>query len=763
MILTPLLRRRRHQLSRQHLLQPLNQTANPMPITFAPVTDATRNTEQTSAVVNITGIDPGTSLSIAGGEYQLGGSGGFVNTETTIDSGTSVQLRTNASANFSETVTVTLTVGTSNFDFVVTTEDQDVTPAEFSFTAQSDLERNAVVTAAETVTITEVNDTVAVSISGGLYQINDGDFTAEPSTAMINDTVRIQLTTAMEFNAPATASLTIGTLTRDFVTTTELQDLVPEPFSFNPVTEQEPNSENIESNTITLTGINDSFTVTVASGEYKINDGEFTSEGGTASENDQITLRGDASSTTSNTVNILLSLAAEGIEPIESTFSITTLDDVTPPTVDILFPPELSFTNGASTFVRGTAEDDYNEISRITIVVDGVSYQAIDTSGDGEPAFSTWQVEQDITSPNRPVLIEGENTVIAQSEDSSLNIAEQADTVRVVQHPTDFSFPDANVSWGRVSAIELDPENNRLFALTFGGLFAVDLADSTRSLISDDTFEDQNIRLGSTNAQRGILLDSQNQRLISADRTIGDLIPQTSVISIDISSGELLGQKSSLGGAIALLSLSGFIVIRPDRANELLFADGPSITRFQESITTDVYSGEELSGDLTPDENNPFGFIVGIVFDEQNNRLLVSDRDLATIFTVDPTTRERGILSRFNGVADEANDVPNSNGPAFNSPRGIDIDNDRNRLIVSSFDGENIVGVDLENGARTEISGSEVPNNLNNFNNVADVYVDTSKSFFYVVSSSSDNDSTIYAVDHLTGERVIISRASLND
>ena len=627
----------------------------PDAISFTPLTGVERGSEQTSDVATITGIDAGTPLSITGGTYQLNGTGDFVNAETTVNSDTSMQLRTNASANFSETVTVTLTVGTSTFEFLVTTEDQDLEPDALVFTAAED---------------------------------------------------------------------------------------------------QEPGATNIESNMLTIVGINDIVTLNVTNGEYSLNGAGFTADEGTAQLNDTITLRGNAANSVSTDETVTLNIGTGS-----ATFVIGTFADVTPPTVEIEFPPELSFTNGTSTFVRGTAEDDYSEISRITIVVDGVSYEAMDTSSEDEPAFSTWQVEQDISSPNRPALIEGENIVIVQAEDSSLNVAEDADSVRVFQNVTDLNFPDANVSWGRISAIELDPDNNRLFALASNGLFSIDLADSTRSLVSDDSFEDQNVRF----AERGILLDSVNNRLISVSATTPGFLSLSAVLFVDISDSDSFGLKTSLVNQVSFLASSSFIIFNPNDNDELLFADGERVTRSNVvNLDTGVFSGAEFSGDLLPNDDNPFGFIVGIVFDEQNNRLLVSDRDLATIFTVDPTTRERGILSRFNGVPVET-DTPNSDGPAFESPRGIDIDNDRNRLIVSNFDGENIVGVDLENGARTEISGPEVPNNLNNFNNVTDVYVDSSKSFFYVVSSSSDNDSTIYAVDHLTGERVIISRASLND
>lgn len=76
---------------------------------------------RTSNAVTITGINVATPISVAGGAYQINGTGAFVTTAGTIANGDTVKVQHTSSASGNTTVTTTLTVGGISSDFTTTT------------------------------------------------------------------------------------------------------------------------------------------------------------------------------------------------------------------------------------------------------------------------------------------------------------------------------------------------------------------------------------------------------------------------------------------------------------------------------------------------------------------------------------------------------------------------------------------------------------------------------------------------------------------
>jgi hypothetical protein len=98
---------------------------------FTDQTDVTVSTPVESDIVQVTGMDNGTTISIDGvgsSEYRIcadgtcSGAPAYTSTAGTIDSGQYVQLRLTSSASYSTATVATLTVGTANVDWSVTTE-----------------------------------------------------------------------------------------------------------------------------------------------------------------------------------------------------------------------------------------------------------------------------------------------------------------------------------------------------------------------------------------------------------------------------------------------------------------------------------------------------------------------------------------------------------------------------------------------------------------------------------------------------------------
>jgi len=94
------------------------------------------------------------------------------------------------------------------------------------------------------------------------------------------------------------------------------QDTTPEAFTFNDQTGAEP-SAMVESNTITVTGIDAAAAISVTGGEYRIGAGAYTSNAGTVTYNQMVQARATAGAFGA-TVDVVLSIGG-----VSDTFSVT--------------------------------------------------------------------------------------------------------------------------------------------------------------------------------------------------------------------------------------------------------------------------------------------------------------------------------------------------------------------------------------------------------------------------------------------------------
>ena len=92
-------------------------------------------------------------------------------------------------------------------------------PDAFSFTAQTDVPLNTVVTS-NSITVRGINTAAQISIMGGEYSINGGAYTSVVGTVMDDQTVKVQLTSSATFGTTTNAVLTIGGISGIFTVTT---------------------------------------------------------------------------------------------------------------------------------------------------------------------------------------------------------------------------------------------------------------------------------------------------------------------------------------------------------------------------------------------------------------------------------------------------------------------------------------------------------------------------------------------------------------
>lgn len=196
----------------------------PNTFAFSGVTNAEPGIAVVSPAVEITGINTATAISITGGEYSIDG-GGFTTAAGTINNGQTLTVRTIASDKTNTPVDVTVTVGGVSATFTVTTL-ADVTPDAFLFTAKTDVAVNTEETS-EPVTIKGIDIPVPVSITGGLYSINGGEFTASAGTVSADQTIVVKTTSGASTEVTQSAVLTVGDVNGTFSVTTVLDTTPP--------------------------------------------------------------------------------------------------------------------------------------------------------------------------------------------------------------------------------------------------------------------------------------------------------------------------------------------------------------------------------------------------------------------------------------------------------------------------------------------------------------------------------------------------------
>ena len=119
-----------------------------------------------------------------------------------------------------------------------------------------------------------------ISIStGGEYSINAGPTRSTPGIVKNGDSVKVRQTSSPSFSTTTDVVLTIGGVSDTFSVTTLAADTTPDAFNFLDQTGVGL-SQVLESNTITLGGINTGAAISITGGEYKIGTGTYTSTPG---------------------------------------------------------------------------------------------------------------------------------------------------------------------------------------------------------------------------------------------------------------------------------------------------------------------------------------------------------------------------------------------------------------------------------------------------------------------------------------------------
>jgi hypothetical protein len=267
----------------------------------------------------VSGLGPaGAAISVSGPGAVYGknaipftaAAGNVVNGDTVLVLGTSGAAGTS--------VTITLTIGTFNAPFVITTSLPDILPNPFSFTPRVTGTPNLQLRCLDSVigTLAEGNFIVsglgpagaAISVSGNgaQYGKNAIPFTTAAGTVVNGDTV-VALGTSGAAGTSVTITLTIGSFSAPYVITTSAIDLTPDAFSFVPLTVPTPgvlwqppaafnvSNGNAVGNFIVSglgVGVNAPISVSGNGAQYGKNTNQFTNIAGTVTNGDVVTILG---------------------------------------------------------------------------------------------------------------------------------------------------------------------------------------------------------------------------------------------------------------------------------------------------------------------------------------------------------------------------------------------------------------------------------------------------------------------------------------
>lgn len=227
------------------------------------------------------------------------------------------------------------------------------TPDAFAFTDQSGVEANTLTTS-DTLAITGLLRDTVITITGGEYSINSNGFTSARGVILNNDTVQVR-TTSGDFNSTVDTTLTIGSVSDTFSVTARTVDTAPNAFTFTDQTIVDLSTV-ITSNSIAVSGIDASTSITITGGEYSINGTGYTSAEGTVNNGDTVTVRHTSSAAQNTSVDTTLNIGG-----VTDTFSSTTFDST---------PNTFTFTDVTDAALSSTIESNSITVTGINVTAD---------------------------------------------------------------------------------------------------------------------------------------------------------------------------------------------------------------------------------------------------------------------------------------------------------------------------------------------------------------------------------------------------------
>mgnify|MGYP000349663091 CR=1 FL=1 len=630
---------------------------------FIDQVDIRLNVVSTSNSITIAGIDTSSPISVSGGEYSING-GAFTSTADEVVNGQVIVVRQTSSSNFSVTSDAILTVGGVSDTYSVTTISEDVVPDQFIFTDQTNVPLSSIIQS-NSVTVVGINSNSPISVVGGEYSIDGGAFTSAAGSIVNGQSIVVRQTSSINFSATTNATLTVGGVSDTLSVTTISVDVVPDQFIFTDQIEVQLSSI-IQSNSVSVMGINSSAPISIVGGEYSIDGGTFTSTAGFILNEQIVQIRQASANNLATTTDALLSIGG-----VNDTFSVTTI-------VDDITPDQFSFFDQISVQLDSVIQSNSVTVSGISTGV-SISIQDGEYSINGSAFISISGFVQN-----------GQVVVVRQT--SSSNFSTITDAVLTIGSVSDtFSVTTLSDNLAPTAAIEFPPP----FSVT--------------------EIDDANIVVTGT-AQDNSLISTIRVNDVDATSTNGFETWQVNI--------QLVQGMNNI--TVETLDTSG---------NSNSTATTAEI----------IYKGPELPQ------------MIDLVHDSVNNRLLImTGKSSLTVqlIEIDLTTNARRIIS----TSDQSGGG-NTSGVLFSNIKSMVLDSANGRVIVLDSGNDALVEVNLLNGFRTIISDVDVGTGPV-FVNPTDFAFDSINDRIFVTETDFNNRA-ILSVDLTTGNRTVVSNLTV--
>ncbi len=166
----------------------------------------------------------------------------------------------------------------------------------------------------------------SIRVTGGEYSINGGAFTSQAGQVQAGDLVVVRQIASATPGVKTTATIVVGVFSTGFDVTTLNADTTPDAFVF--ATQTNANvSTVVQSNIVTIAGINTTVPVSIVGGMYSVNGGAFTSASGMLKNGDTLTLKQTTSPSFSTKTTTTVTVGT-----VSAVFEVTTQAATTTPT-----------------------------------------------------------------------------------------------------------------------------------------------------------------------------------------------------------------------------------------------------------------------------------------------------------------------------------------------------------------------------------------------------------------------------------------------
>ena len=348
------------------------------------------------------------------------------------------------------------------------------------------------------------------------------------------------------------------------------------------------------------------------------------------------------------------------------------------------------------------------------------------------------------------------------------------------------SVPDGSApTFSQIVDFAMDGTNNRLVVADRGPggpsggmspedrILSVDLTTGARSVLSDQDSTGTDLRqpigMGLHPSEpTAFVFDRDARTIYDVDLTTGErtVLSSNSVpalsrpmrdirrLYVDVPNSRLIGIDNVLDYVLGVdLTDGARAILHDDRFPGGPFSEpqaieaGPADTLYVVSVdkimSVSIATSEtEVLSDTDQNLGSNFG---AIAYRESSNVLYVLDRALDTVFSVDPTSGMKTVVSSAT-VPDTMN-VPTELTAAA-------VDEANGRLLVVDGEEDEIVAIDLTSGARTILSAGGAPAGGPDFDTAIDVAVDAARNRALVSNRGSN---TLVAVDLSTGARTLVA------